>query len=120
MNTVTINERITIYFLTSLIICFILIGLNFILIEKNLEKEKSSIYECGFKPINNKNSLFSVKFFIVCIIFLVFDLEIILLFPWSVSLKTLGIEGNLIFLIFLFLLTAGLFYEWVNGALLWE
>jgi NADH:ubiquinone oxidoreductase subunit 3 (subunit A) len=85
--------------------------LSYLLSEKTPDKEKSSVYECGFSPMYQPGKPFSIRFFIIAILFLVFDLEIILLFPWSISLNSL-LEGGLITsLIFFVILAVGLTYE---------
>lgn len=103
-----------------LIISLIIPTLSYILSEKNPDKDKSSVYECGFNPINNIGHPFSIKFFIVAILFLVFDLEVILIFPWTITIYFLSKTGNTVFLIFFIILALGLYYEWVNGGLDWD
>ena len=99
----------------------IVIGLiSYWLSEKTPDKEKSSSYECGFNPIYNTHNPFSIKFFIIAILFLVFDLEIIILFPWSLAFKYLLVESCLGVCIFLITLIIGLIYEWLRGGLEWE
>ena len=82
--------------------------------------EKLSAYECGFEPFSDARMKFDVRFYLVAILFIIFDLEIAFLFPWSI---TLGQQGNLGFwsmMIFLGVLTVGFIYEWKKGALEWE
>lgn len=102
------------------VLCFIIMIFSFILSENGIEREKMTTYECGFNPINKNNNIISIKFFIVSIIFLVFDLEIILLFPWSPTLMNGLIENNSIYIIFINILLLGLVYEWFQGGLTWE
>ena len=96
------------------------IVLNFILSPKNPDPEKLSAYECGFEPFNDSRMEFDVRFYLVAILFIIFDLEIAFLFPWAISLGTIGLYGYISMLIFLFILTIGFIYEWKKGALDWE
>ena len=99
--------------------CFFII-LNFLLSPKNPDPEKLSAYECGFEPFNDSRMEFDVRFYLVAILFIIFDLEIAFLFPWAISLGKIGIFGFLSMMIFLFILTVGFIYEWKKGALDWE
>ena len=96
------------------------IVLNFIFSPKNPDPEKLSAYECGFEPFNDSRMEFDVIFYLVAILFIIFDLEIAFLFPWAISLGTIGLYGYLSMLVFLFILTIGFIYEWKKGALDWE
>ena len=96
------------------------IFLNFIFSPKNPDPEKLSAYECGFEPFNDSRMEFDVRFYLVAILFIIFDLEIAFLFPWAISLGTIGMFGYISMLIFLFILTIGFIYEWKKGALDWE
>ena len=82
--------------------------------------EKNSEYECGFPAFEDSRSQFDVKFYLVAISFLLFDLEASFLFPWAVSLQFTGWEGWIGMMIFLGILAVGLAYEWKMGALDWE
>ena len=84
------------------------------------DPEKLSPYECGFQPFTDARNRFDVRFYLVAILFIVFDLEVVFLFPWAVSLKGIGIFGFLSMLAFLGLLTIGFVYEWKKGALEWD
>ena len=83
-------------------------------------EEKSSTYECGFEPFDETRGKFEVKFYLVAILFIIFDLEIAFLFPWAISLGNLGALGFWSMMIFLGVLTIGFIYEWKKGALEWE
>ena len=96
------------------------IVLNFIFSPKNPDPEKLSAYECGFEPFNDSRMEFDVRFYLVAILFIIFDLEIAFLFPSAISLGTIGLYGYLSMLVFLFILTIGFIYEWKKGALDWE
>ena len=94
--------------------------LNFILSPKKPDPEKLSAYECGFEPFNDSRIEFDVRFYLVAILFIIFDLEIAFLFPWAISLGNLGTLGFWSMMIFLFILTVGFVYEWKKGALDWD
>jgi len=82
--------------------------------------DKVSGYECGFNPFSEARGKFDVRFYLVGILFIIFDLEVVFLFPWAVSLGQVGAGGFWCVFIFLVLLTAGFFYEWGQGAIEWE
>ncbi|HLV07211.1 MAG TPA: NADH-quinone oxidoreductase subunit A [Croceibacterium sp.] len=84
------------------------------------DAEKLSEYECGFPAFEDARSQFDVRFYLVAILFLIFDLEVAFLFPWAVSLDLTGWVGWLAMVFFLFILTVGFVYEWKKGALEWE
>ena len=96
------------------------IVLNFILSPKKPDPEKLSAYECGFEAFDDSRMEFDVRFYLVAILFIIFDLEIAFLFPWSISLGKIGFLGFFSMMIFLFILTVGFVYEWKKGALDWE
>ena len=96
------------------------IVINFILSPKHPDPEKLSAYECGFEPFEDSRMEFDVRFYLVAILFIIFDLEIAFLFPWAISLGKIGILGFTSMMIFLFILTVGFIYEWKKGALDWE
>ena len=82
--------------------------------------EKLSAYECGFEPFDDARRRFDVRFYLVCLLFIIFDLEVAFLFPWAVSLSHIGAFGFLTMMAFLVVLTVGFIYEWRKGALDWE
>ncbi len=82
--------------------------------------EKLSAYECGFEPFDDARRKFDVRFYLVAILFIIFDLEVAFLFPWAVSLADIGVFGFLSMVGFLAVLTVGFIYEWCKGALDWE
>ena len=94
--------------------------LNFLLSPKKPDPEKLSAYECGFEAFSDSRMKFDVRFYLVAILFIIFDLEIAFLFPWAISLGTIGILGFASMMIFLLILTVGFIYEWKKGALDWE
>ena len=81
---------------------------------------KLSPYECGFEAFENARMKFDVRYYLVAIVFIIFDLEVAFLFPWAVSLGSIGIFGFWSMMIFLLILTIGFIYEWKKGALEWE
>jgi len=86
--------------------------------EKN--KAKSSAYECGFENFSDARMKFDIRFYLVAILFIIFDLEIAFLFPWAVALDSLGLNGLIAMSIFLVVLVVGFIYEWKKGALNWD
>lgn len=102
------------------IISVVLFSLSYFLILKQYDVEKVSTYECGFDPFSDSREVFEVRFYLVAILFTIFDLEIMFLFPWSVSLFCLDYFGLAAMFLFLFVLIIGFLYEWLKGALDWE
>ena len=111
---------IMVFFGIALIISVVAIGIPFIFAEDKPDAEKSSAYECGFEAFADARNKFDIRFYLVAILFIVFDLEIMFLFPWAVSLKQIGIYGFWSMIIFLSILIIGFIYEWKKGALEWE
>jgi NADH-quinone oxidoreductase subunit A len=114
-------------YLSIIIFLFIAFGLsvsfivfNFIFSPKKPDPEKLSAYECGFEAFDDSRMEFDVRFYLVAILFIIFDLEIAFLFPWAISLGNIGLLGFCSIMIFLFILTVGFVYEWKKGALDWE
>ena len=117
-----LNEylSIIIFLAIALILSVGFIFVNFIFAPKKPDPEKLSTYECGFEAFNDSRMEFDVRFYLVAILFIIFDLEIAFLFPWAISLGNIGILGFTSMMIFLFILTIGFIYEWKKGALDWE
>jgi NADH-quinone oxidoreductase subunit A len=84
------------------------------------DREKNSPYECGFEPFEDARMKFDVRYYLVAILFIIFDLEIAFLFPWAVALGEIGMFGFLAMMLFLGILVVGFIYEWKKGALEWE
>lgn len=84
------------------------------------DPEKLSAYECGFPSFDDARMKFDVRFYLVSILFIIFDLEVAFLFPWAISLKSIGLFGFWSMVVFLGVLTVGFIYEWKKGALEWE
>lgn len=87
---------------------------------QNPDSEKNSAYECGFDAFMDARNKFDVRFYLVCLLFIIFDLEIAFLFPWAISLGDIGVFGFWSMVAFLSVLTVGFIYEWKKGALDWE
>ena len=114
-------------YLSILIFIFVAIGLsvgfivlNFLFSPNKPDAEKLSAYECGFEAFSDSRMEFDVRFYLVAILFIIFDLEIAFLFPWAISLGNIGSLGFWSMMIFLFVLTIGFIYEWKKGALDWD
>jgi NADH-quinone oxidoreductase subunit A len=84
------------------------------------DAEKNSPYECGFEAFEDARMKFDVRYYLVAILFILFDLEIAFLFPWAVSLDSIGFFGFMAMMVFLTILVVGFVYEWMKGALDWE
>jgi NADH-quinone oxidoreductase subunit A len=92
----------------------------FLVAYRNPDSEKVSAYECGFNAFDDARMKFDVRFYLVSILFIIFDLEVAFLFPWAVTLKDVGAFGFWAMMIFLGVLTVGFIYEWKKGALEWD
>ena len=93
---------------------------SYVIARQRPDPEKVSAYECGFDAFDNARGQFDVRFYLVAILFIIFDLEIAFLFPWAVSLSDTGLFGFWSMMAFLGVLTVGFVYEWRKGALEWE
>ena len=123
-------QSILILLLISIILSIIILGGSYLLAIQKGDIEKLSPYECGFNPFQDTRQEFEVKYYLVAILFIIFDLEIAYLFPWSISLNEItsidsdiinyeSLEGYVNMMIFLLILTIGFIYEWLKGALTW-
>lgn len=105
-------------------VCFgwglLLTGLAFLRSTSRPDPEKTSPYECGFNPLSPLRFPMDVRFVLVALLFIIFDLEVIFLFPWAVRLRELGMQGFLSVVCFLTIVTLGFVYEWAKGALEWD
>ena len=104
----------------SALFVFLPMGVSLLTGTHNPDPEKLSEYECGFPAFEDSRSQFDVRFYLVAILFIIFDLEAAFLFPWAVSLENIGWAGWLTMMIFLFELVIGLIYAWKKGALEWD
>ena len=111
---------IILFLMIALVLSIGFIVVNFLFSPKNPDPEKLSAYECGFEPFSDSRMEFDVRFYLVAILFIIFDLEIAFLFPWAISLGKIGFLGFISMMIFLGILTIGFIYEWKKGALDWE
>ncbi len=111
---------IFIFLVISLVLSCVIFGLSYVLSSKSIDKEKISAYECGFNPFEDSRNQFDVRFYLVAILFIIFDLEVSFLFPWAVVLGKLTLFGFWTMFVFLGVLTIGFVYEWKKGALEWE
>ncbi len=93
---------------------------SYVVAPQRPDAEKLSAYECGFEAFGDARNKFDVRFYLVAILFIIFDLEVAFLFPWAVSFSGLGMLGFWSMMVFLALLTIGFVYEWKKGALEWE
>jgi len=92
----------------------------FLIAIRRPDTEKLSAYECGFDAFDDARMHFDVRFYLVAILFIIFDLEVAFLFPWAISLKEVGMFGFWSMMVFLAILTVGFIYEWRKGALEWD
>ena len=97
-----------------------MVGGSYLVARQNPNSEKLSPFECGFPPFDDARGQFDVRFYLVAILFIIFDLEVAFLFPWAVALKGIGALGFWSMVGFLGVLTIGFIYEWCKGALEWE
>ena len=104
----------------ALVIGLALMVAPFLVAVRNPDPEKVSASECGFNAFDDARMKFDVRFYLVSILFIIFDLEVAFLFPWAISLKQVGVFGFWSMMIFLTILTIGFVYEWRKGALEWE
>jgi NADH:ubiquinone oxidoreductase subunit 3 (chain A) len=114
-------------YLPILIFLGIAVGLSAVIIaaswlvgHQKPDPDKNAAYECGFEAFGDARSKFDVRFYLVAILFIIFDLEVAFLFPWAVSLGKIGLFGFWSMMVFLAVLTIGFIYEWRKGALEWE
>ena len=111
---------ILIFMTVAVAIGVVAIGAGSVLGPHKPNKEKLSPYECGFEAFEQVRMRFDVRYYLVAILFIVFDLEIAFLFPWAVVLDEIGMFGFLAMAVFLLVLVVGFVYEWMKGALEWE
>ena len=111
---------ILLFFAVAIGLSCVIILIPFILNKRTPDKEKTSQYECGFEGEGTVRNEFDVQFYLVAILFIIFDLEVAFLFPWAVSLGKIGVFGFWSMMSFLTLLNVGFVYEWKRGALEWK
>ncbi|MCW8904185.1 MULTISPECIES: NADH-quinone oxidoreductase subunit A [Sedimenticola] len=104
----------------GLIVGVVMVALGFVLGTRRPDSEKLSPYECGFEAFEDARMKFDVRYYLVAILFIIFDLEIAFLFPWAIVLDKIGMVGLVAMTVFLGVLVVGFIYEWKKGALEWE
>ena len=111
---------ILIFLLIAGVVAVVMVGGSHLAAPQRPYPEKLSAYECGFEAFDDARRRFDVRFYLVAILFIIFDLEVAFLFPWAVTLGDIGVFGFLSMMGFLGVLTIGFIYEWNKGALEWE
>lgn len=104
----------------AILLTIVILGFSYFLAKQNPDSEKLTAYECGFEPYEDSRHIFDVRFCVIAILFVIFDIEILFLIPWSVSLSKLTLLSFWSMLDFLFELGIGFFYVWYSNALDWE
>jgi NADH-quinone oxidoreductase subunit A len=111
---------ILVFMAIAVFLSVVLILIPYLVARRRPDKDKNATYECGFDPFGEARHKFDIRFYLVAILFIIFDIEIAFLFPWAISLKKIGIFGFWSMMIFLAILTIAFVYEWKKGALEWE
>jgi NADH:ubiquinone oxidoreductase subunit 3 (subunit A) len=111
---------ILIYIIIGVLLSIVILALSYIIAKQEADNEKISAYECGFSPFDDARNKFDVKFYLVAIMFIIFDLEVTYLFPWVMVLNKISYYGYWSMFWFLVILTIGFIYEWMKGALDWQ
>jgi len=111
---------ILIFLAVATVLGVLLVSLGFVFGPRRPDSAKLSAYECGFEAFEDSRIKFDVRYYLVAILFIIFDLEIAFLFPWAVSLDTIGLFGLLSMAVFLAILVVGFIFEWKKGALEWD
>jgi NADH-quinone oxidoreductase subunit A len=121
MNTLlTQYWPILLFLAIALFVAAAAIGASLMVARQNPDSEKVSPYECGFDAFGDARRQFDVRYYLVAILFIIFDLEVAFLFPWAITLGQIGVFGFWSMVVFLGILTVGFIYEWRKGALEWE
>jgi NADH-quinone oxidoreductase subunit A len=111
---------IVVFIVIAAVIACVMIAFSFLAGKQKPDADKNAAYECGFDAFDDARSRFDVRFYLVAILFIIFDLEIAFLFPWAITLGDIGLFGFWSMMTFLGILTIGFIYEWNKGALEWE
>ena len=111
---------ILIFFAIATAIAGFAVGASYIIVQQRPDAQKTSAYECGFEAFDDSRNKFDVRFYVVAILFIIFDLEVAFLFPWAAAFGSLSDVAFWSMLVFLAVLTIGFAYEWKKGALEWE
>ncbi len=120
MDIVSNYLPILVAFVIAFALASLLMVMAYLRSDSKPDTEKLSTYECGFEAFDDSRLQFDVRFYLVAILFIIFDLEIAFLFPWAISLKNIGLMGFWSMILFLVVLAVGYVYEWKKGALEWE
>jgi len=122
MNEVLLNTYLplVIFIAVAVAICAVILLAPFLVAYRRPDPEKLSAYECGFNAFDDARMKFDVRYYLVAILFIIFDLEVSFLFPWAVAFGDLGLFGYWSMMVFLAVLTVGFIYEWRKGALEWD
>ena len=107
------------FFFFAVFLSFVLFFVSFIFVSRTIDFEKQTAYECGFNPFGDARGRFDIKFYLVAILFIVFDIEVVFLYPWVYSVYFLPFFTFYIILFFFFFILLGFFYEWKKGVLVW-
>ena len=111
---------IFIFLVFAILFASIMLAIGFTLGPKNPDAEKNSPYECGFEAFEDSRMKFDIRYYLVAILFIIFDLEIAFLFPWAIVVHQIGLLGLIAMAVFLLILVVGFIYEWKKGALEWD
>lgn len=111
---------VLLFLIVSTVLALVLIAIPLVVNPPKPDKEKNSPYECGFESFSDTRGRFDVRFYLVSILFIIFDLEVAFLFPWAMAFGKIGLFGFFSMMIFLAVLTIGFIFEWKKGALEWE
>jgi NADH-quinone oxidoreductase subunit A len=111
---------ILIFLMIAIALAVVMVAASYVIARQRPDSEKDSAYECGFEAFDDARGRFDVRFYLVAILFIIFDLEVAFLFPWAVALSEIGEFGFWSMVVFLAILTVGFIYEWKKGALEWE
>lgn len=121
MNALLVEYLPILIFLgIAVVLTLVMVIASYVVAPQRPNSEKVSAYECGFEAFDDARNKFDVRFYLVAILFIIFDLEVAFLFPWAVSLGEIGLFGFWSMVVFLGILTIGFVYEWKKGALEWE
>ena len=119
-NVVADYLPLVVFMAVSAIIAGALLVAPFLVAYQSPDPEKLSAYECGFNAFDDARMKFDIRFYLVSLLFIIFDLEVAFLFPWAVAFRHIGVAGFWSMIVFLGVLTVGFVYEWKKGALEWE
>jgi NADH-quinone oxidoreductase subunit A len=111
---------VILFIVIATVLSLVIVVLPYLIAARNPDSEKLSAYECGFEAFGDARGKFDVRFYLVAILFIIFDLEVAFLFPWAITLGKIGLFGFWSMMVFLGILTIGFIYEWNKGALEWE